>query len=87
MQPETEKMVRNDKPEQEKPPMLTVPGSAKAITATSTSAGPAEDPVETNSSDVTFDPEKDTTSQSILMQFVEDWMLALDCKTLEFVML
>ena len=62
---------------EELPIVPTLIMSAEA-TAASTSAAHAEDPTETDCFDATFDPEQDASSQSVLTQFVEDWVLTLD---------
>ena len=53
--------------------------SASAMTPP-TDDPPAVDPEESDRSDATFDPEQDATSSTevILEQFVEDWLLTLD---------
>ena len=69
------KKARIDEPVLEEPPIASAEHEA---TATSTTAAHAEDPTDTNSSDVTYDLEQDASAQSVLTQFVEDWVSTLD---------
>ena len=58
----------------------TAQTSSASATTTATADPPAVDPEESDRSDATFDPEQDATSSTevILEQFVEDWLLTLD---------
>ena len=77
---EGKKNARIDKRVLEEPPIVLMPivSAEHEATATSTSAAHAEDPTETNYSDVTYDLEQDASTQSVLTQFVEDWVATLN---------
>ena len=74
---EGKKKARIDKPVLEEPPITPMPivSAEHEATATSTSAAHAEDPTETDCSDVTYDLEQDASTQSVLTHFIEDWGL------------
>ena len=77
---EGKKKARIDEPVLEELPIAPMPivSAEHEATATSTSAAHAEDPTETDCSNVTYDLEQDASAQSVLIQFVEDWVSTLD---------
>ena len=72
---EGKKKARIDEPVLEELPIVS---AEHEVTATSTSVAHAEDPTETDCSNVTYDLEQDASAQSVLMQFIEDWVSTLD---------
>ena len=62
--------------------MMQIVSGEHEATTTSTSVAHAEDPTETNCFDATYDLEQDASAQSVLTQFVEDWVSTLNCENM-----
>ena len=74
------RVAREGKKDKVNEPALEQQAIAQTQSASTETTPPAVDPEESDRSDATFDPEQEATSSTdaVLEQFVEDWLLTLD---------
>ena len=74
------RVAREGKKAKVNEPALEQQAIAQTQSASTETTPPTVDPEESDRSDATFDPEQEATSstEAVLEQFVEDWLLTLD---------